>query len=497
MNEQQYRDVLLAKAIETQPPPPGQAPLLSDKDVRQATERTLRELRLGKGGARQLERLAVHRADLLLRLASHTQPAIGPLRRPRRAASLLWWLPLLALLLGFATEKIAEPHRLNLMAWPLLAIVFWNLAMYVVMAVLWLRRLLRPRRPGEVDELGLEALRPVTNWWTRSALGLKDKDGYLRTIYQRFMADWMPYSHARHARVLRSLTHLCAAALAIGVGAALWFTGMFAEYRVGWESTWLTPQHMHTLAHWLSWPAQTLLGMPAWSLEQIEQLQSWPAGQQQNGRQWIIAYSTLLALTVVLPRVLLAVWNWVAALGLSKTLHLPLDEPYFQKIARDFSSDATTVAVHPFSMVMNNQRQQQVVQFVQQHFGAAAHVHFAPTLEYGEGEGRFAHTLESAQPHLQALLFNMAATPEEETHGAALAQFEAHVPGARGVWLYGHEFAQRLGDTEAARHRIAERSHLWQVFVESHGMQAQFIGLPAHAAQAAAPSAQTPAVPGA
>lgn len=490
MNEQQYRDVLLAKAIETQPPPPGQPPLLSEKDIRQVTERALHELRGNKGqGTRQLERLAIHRADLMLRLASHAQPAITALRRPRRSASLLWWLPVLALLLGFGVEKIAEPHRINLLTWPLLAIVLWNLLMYAVMGVMSLRRLLVRRRAGELDELQAEALRPVAQWWSRSRI----KDVYLRHIHQRFMQDWAAYSQARHGRILRALTHVCAAALALGVALALWATGLFTEYRIGWESTWLGPEQMQRLTHLLSWPAQTLLGQPAWSLEQIQQLQNWPEGAQQDGRAWLIAYSVLLALVVIVPRLLLAAWHGVAALGLSKTLHVPLDEPYFQRLTRDLSSQSTHILVHPFSMEMNNPRQQQVLQFAQRHFGAAAHVQFGPVLEYGQGENRFGQTLEGSRPNLQVLLFNMAATPEQETHGAAMAQFENHVQGARAIWLYGHDFAQRLGEGEAARQRIAERSHLWQVFVEGAGMQAQFVGLPASVApeKTASTAAQT------
>ncbi|THU02816.1 DUF2868 domain-containing protein [Lampropedia puyangensis] len=480
MNEQQYRDVLLAKAIET--PTSPDAALLSQHDTRVATEKALHELRSNKSSnTRKLERLAARRAQLLLHTAASREKHIAALRTPaRRWSAWLWWLPALALILGFCSEKITEPHRLSLIALPLLAIVVWNLVMYLAMlARLLIKLLRRNKKHATATETLLAVPAPVQRWWSRSTAAMKEPA--IRSIYQRFLQDWSPYLQRKQARLVQCMLHLCAAMLAVGVVAGLWVTGMFAEYRIGWESTWLNAQHMQYLTNLLTWPAQKILGMPAWTLEQMQLLQTWPTGNQQGGQQWIVAYSLLLVLVVVLPRLLLALWNAVAMLKMGQSLHLPLASPYFQKLARDFSSDTTLVLIHPFSMTMNAQRQQVLQHYVHAHLGAAAHLQFAPKIEYGEAAGNsgyFRDTLQDTEPNLQILLFNLSATPEEETHGAVMAQFEAATSGAKGIWLYSAEMAERMGNGAAALQRLDERKHLWQHYAQIHDLHIAFIDAP-------------------
>lgn len=477
MNEQQYRDVLLAKAIET--PASPAAGLLSQHDVRMATEKALHELRGKKSNhQRQFERLVARRADLLLQLSGQREARLLAIRKPAQRWSVwLWALPLLALALGFASEKISEPHRLSLIALPLLAILGWNVLMYVVLLVRSMMAITSSKRPHNTEDAsGLNTTASVGLWWSRSSA--KFKDPALSAIYQAFLQDWSPYLQRKQSRQLQALLHVCAAMLALGVIGALWVTGMFTEYRVGWESTWLNAGQMQSLVNFLTWPAQKILGMPPWSEAQMQLLQTWPAGNQQGGQQWILAYSLLLGLVVVVPRMLLALFNGLLILRLQRSLHLPLANPYFQKLMRDFSSDTTTVLVHPFSMAMNAQRQQVLQSYLQEHFGSAAHLQFAPNLEYGETSGHsgyFRNTLQDNPPSLQVLLFNLAATPEEETQGTVMAQFEATTQGPTGVWVYCAEFAERLGTSAAAQQRLQERKQLWQQCAQGHGMHVAFI----------------------
>lgn len=491
MNEQQYRDVLLAKAIEMQAAPEGS--LLSQHDLRMATEKALHELRGKKAKhPRHFETLVARRAELLLQASSQYDARIQTLRYPaRRWSRWLWAMPVLALLLGFASEKISEPHRLSLIALPLLAIVGWNLLMYGAMLVRSILPLGRSKRSTSLEsDAHLNVSGTLGLWWSRSSAMLKDPT--IASIYQQFLRDWSPFLQRKQGRQLQTMLHIGAAMLAVGVIAALWVTGMFNEYRIGWESTWLNASQMHTLVNALTWPAQTILGMPPWSLEQIQLLQTWPAGNQQGGQQWIVAYSLLLGLVVVLPRLLMALFNAVIMLRLTKSLHLPLAQPYFQQLARDLSSDATTVLVHPFSMSMNAHRKQVLQQYLQAQFGSAAHLQFAPNIEYGDTSGHsgyFRDTLEDKTPSLQVLLFNLAATPEDETHGTVIAQFETNTSGPTGVWIYCAEMAERLGAGAAAQQRLNERKLLWQQCIQAHGIQVAFVEKKA----AAAPQTATPA----
>src|SRR5690606_31981397 len=82
------------------------------------------------------------RARLLLDAAEAAHPVVRHYRRPNRALVwLLYLLPLLGFLFGLLTERIGNPHRIDLLAFPLLAVLAWNLVVYLLLLV---SRILRP-----------------------------------------------------------------------------------------------------------------------------------------------------------------------------------------------------------------------------------------------------------------------------------------------------------------------------------------------------------------
>ncbi|RZS30188.1 DUF2868 domain-containing protein [Corticibacter populi] len=480
MNEQQLRDILLAKAIETEPAQ-GQPALLDQEQAQAATEQALYELRDQQrlAPSRRLSLLLQRRAERIVRAALAMQPQLAALRQPNRQVHWLYAaLPLLAFLTGFLGDRIGEPHRVDLLAAPLLAIIGWNLLAYAFMLLGGLRRL----QPAAAAGAASATDAPVALWrslWSRRWLPLA-QDRQLGTLARAFRADWAPYAQALHRRYWRRSLHWSAAALALGVTASLWTTGLLTEYRIGWESTLLQPTHLQGLLNALTWPARTLLQQPPWTLEQVQALQAWPSGNRQGGLQWITAYSILLAVCVVLPRLLMGLYQEWRAHHQARHLSLPLQTQYFQKLARDFASDALSISVQPFDMAINAARQQQLRNFIQAQFGSAAHVVVAPTLQYGDGDGgKSAFTaVDDSAPSLRVLLFNLAATPEREIQGRAIEQL-SQSPQAQGsecaVWLYAHELAERLGDGQ--HQRLEERKHLWQGFAEAHGVpNVRFIG---------------------
>lgn len=292
LTEPQLRTVLLAQAVEQADT--GRT-LVSAAELEDATHSAVaaaRERGVQRVGAGDV---ALARAATIAERASGRDAAVAALRQPgARWHWLVRGLPLAALLLGLAIDRIANAHRVDLLSPPLLIVLAWNLAVYLLIA--W--QAWRPARPAAWLQ-GL--LHPV-----RLPGGGK-KRGLAARIAADFHARW--FAHAadllqqRAARVL----HLCAAAWGAGIALSLLLRGLVVRYQFGWESTFLDAAQVHAIVSVLFWPLTTLFGLAPFTLQEIAATQNF-AGEGAAGERWVWMYVGLLLLAVVLPRLALAAW---------------------------------------------------------------------------------------------------------------------------------------------------------------------------------------------
>lgn len=469
LKQEDIQRILLAKAIETQPP---ETALLDAQAGEAATRNALYQIRTGthgKSDPAHRQALLERRAGLLLEQAWRKAPDLKRLLHRQSNTSLwLWVFPLAALLLGFAGDRIADPYRINLLSAPFLLIVLWN-----VLAYLWL--LSGPLRRKSAADAMHQLPAGLSGWLLRPSWNSHADKAAEKAIAHRFWADWQPHVRPLQGLRLQAGLHLGAAALSLGVLASLWFTGLFTAYRVGWESTFLHAAQVHTLLNALSLPAQWLLGLAPWTLEQVQQLQTWPQSDEHAGLRWVQIYSVLLATLVIVPRTVLAAVCLARLRWRRDRLELPLNTPYFQQLLRDLGSEATTVVVHPYHLPMNEARREAVSAHVRRVYGAAAQCELTAPITYGKEEAFSPAPAPDGQaPTLHALLFNLAATPEPENHGKAMRRLnESSGVGAKAVWLLGHDYTQRIGSTADGQLRLAERLRLWQQFAHEYGLEAQ------------------------
>ena len=256
--------------------------------------------------------------------------------------------------------------------------------------------------------------------------------------------------------------------LALGALASLWITGLTKAYQVGWESTFLSPSAVQTCLNLLFAPVQHLLGLAPWGLAQIQALQGWSAGDAADaGPRWVQLYSWLLGLMVVAPRLLLALWQGARVWWLSEHLALPLQQPYFQKLQRDWAGRATALLVQPYSLDITPEREAALRNHVAQSYGAGAQLELLPVLAYGSPLPD-----ASAVDAQQVLLLNLAATPEAEIHGVLLAQALNRWGAQTDVWLWAADFRARNSGAPA---RVQEREQLWREFVRGAGLNATLV----------------------
>ncbi len=410
------------------------------------------------------QRFIAERARHALQRLAPREPAILPLlERPlwRRA----WWLvaALLGLLTGLVVDAIGSAQRINLLAPPLGAVLVWNLAVHLGLALTVLRRPSLPR-----------GLRAMLLRWTSASLGESVGFGADSTspLLQAYAAAWArvvaPLASARVAGLL----HLAAAFLGLGLVAGLYVRGLVLDYRAGWESTFLDANAVHALLGWLLAPAVAVSGVVLPDVAAVQALRLGPqAVATAPAAAWIHLYATLLMGGVVLPRLALAAWAAWRARRQSQALPLPLGEPYFQRLLRQGQGGAAQVQWLAHGAAPTAQALRGVQDWLAQALGpgiqwAAADAAASHVVAYGDEDRATAPPPPGTT--LRLALVDLASTPEDDSHGRWLRVLGAAAPAVPLLLLADeHGFGRRFAAHPA---RLAERRAAWQKLAAAHGV---------------------------
>lgn len=330
--EAQARTVVLAQALESADP---HGALLGLAERQAATLATLKRVKRVQNAAQPLadaQRLALRARHLVDALALK-HPALAALARP----PVLWsWvamvLPVLALLAGVFTDRITNPHRVDLLSVPLLIVIAFNLLMYGLLALLAVRQ-----HATTESSLIPALLQKIDTWRSRQR-------GTGAAVVTAFYRLW----HALAGRLIvyrcKTVLHLSAAAWAAGIALSLAGRGLVVEYRVGWESTFLGAAQVYGLLEAIFWLPATVFHLTPFTLEQVAALRDFE-GRGVAGDRWVWMYVGLLVLVVVAPRLLLAAWAAGTARKISRRLVVGLNSPYFQCLLADMRCTHLTVGL--------------------------------------------------------------------------------------------------------------------------------------------------------
>jgi hypothetical protein len=468
MNEQVARDVVLMRAIETTD---TAHEVLSDDD-RNYASRSARELAAWQAADSNSEPTLDHfleqRSSLILkRLAERHSSFAHVVRRRTLLPALSVLLPLLALISGAVLDRIADPHRVDLLSAPLLLIIGWNLLVYVVL-IAWL--FVPGRRTGWASAALLQRLSTG-----KQALPRK-LPAALSAGLLRYVQDWAVLSASlTRARLSRAI-HLAAACFALGAVLSLYARGLMTQYAAGWESTFLDARQVHDLLSILFAPAMLVFPLQGFSLADIESLRFAQTASPAGGARWVHLYAATLALAVIVPRLILAgLAQWRAG-RLKRRFPLDLSGPYFRTLgAGAVAAGPAVLRVFPYSFTVDAARDKALNELAHAALGENARLMLRPSCPYGED----AHELlqgelfDDPDVAATAALFNLAATPEKENHGAFLDYLLRRCPRVPAAIIDIASFAQQGADQQ----RLAERMSLWREFCRFHRTPAQFVNL--------------------
>jgi hypothetical protein len=336
-DEASARQLLLARAIDEVD---TQGKLLSEVE-RDQLER--QALEASRGGAPEAPLVPAaylrERSRLLLTAVENRNPQLAALQDPEPWRRwLLWLLPLAACVLGAAIDRIDNPRSVNMLSPPLLGVVAWNLAMYLLLvAALFL--------PADWHQRGPL---PAVQRWLAGIPRQGRRTGKLRVdVAARFHQHWLHASSRQQLLWARQLLHLTAAGWALGLGISIVLGGVVRQYRVGWESTLLDVGQVHAFLRALFAPVVLLTPLPPFSLADLQRMAfaSGAAIGVDEARRWIWMYLALLALVVLLPRALLAAWAAWRRARLASAVAIDLRDPYYVELLARVSPARITLAL--------------------------------------------------------------------------------------------------------------------------------------------------------
>jgi hypothetical protein len=295
------------------------------------------------------------RAALLLPHLLAPYPTLPGLLE-RAARTLLRVVIIAAFLIGLAANYLGPSEHIHLVYNPLVALMLWNVGVYLAVAVLALRG--RSRRPAaampEAPPRGPEPpaaapLPPRASWrlleWLVPALaGVQERlergrdavraqaarGRRVTAVARRLLVLWHHTGSAAAGLRLRRALHLGAIALCLGALAGTYVRGIFLEYAVVWRSTFVrAPGTIQLLLNTLLGPASLLLRGRGFDASEVDALLT-PAGLP--AAPYIHLLAVAAAVYVLVPRAVLALTATLALRRRSRRAALDLDDPYYARL---------------------------------------------------------------------------------------------------------------------------------------------------------------------
>lgn len=487
MRPEQLRSVLLIKAIE-EVDRDGTVLPLADRE--QATREALRqieatsELLQSPQSQPELERALAIRSERLMPPLEQRYPVV---REMRSRELMPRWMPAAllfgALLLGVLLSVLDGGRRINILAFPFLGVILWNLLVYAGLFAGWLRGHGRRSGPakGPPSRLEKSLSRGVAPLLNQTAQVHK----VLGEALSSFASQWASYIKPLFETRAKRLFHVAAAIVALGLIAGLYLRGIVFRYEAGWESTFLGPSQVEYLLTILFGPASSLTGIPLpGSLDEIEALRWGSEGGGGDAATWIHLIAVTLAIYVIVPRLALAGMTLIRTLALKRSRPLPEDVLDYGRAAIGGMAGGPrrrtgVVSVTPYAYVPGRDSYAGLERMLEARASSDIRLDHRSPIRYGE-EDLAAETFDSGAHRIadeHVLLFSLAATPEAENHGAVLAAARDSADRAKPstmllVVIDESPYRDRLAGDSTLESRLEERRELWTRFVSGYGMQA-------------------------
>jgi hypothetical protein len=483
LRARQLRTLLLVKAIEEHDPAGDVLPFADRGNATLTALRGMSPGEIGRGSATALSKPA---ETILLRRAAELAAGLADrfpvVRRVARSPGSVFGasraLLVLTLAGGAFLSMLDGSRRIEIVAFPLLGVILWNLASYAVLLLMMLRG---RRLDGEGAPLLARLYGRWVRWRTRARLhNAAAFHAPLARGLAAFATEWATVAQPQLLRRARALLHVCAAAVAVGLATGLYVRGLVLSYEAGWESTFLTAEQVRILLRVLYGAASALSAIPLPSTAGEVEALRWTRSGGVDAAPWIHLIALTAALFVVVPRAILALvagaTSWLAGRRLP---HPPALIAYGRNVLGGIGAPAGEgiVRVTPYSYTPGNEATTGLTRILSAAIGGGVRLDLTEEVRYG-GEEYFLHRLEeglAGTSDFEVLAFSLGSTPERENHGMILETFRdsrRRLPGVPPLLVIVDEspFVARMRGDRSYEARLVERRTAWIDFVRRYGV---------------------------
>lgn len=360
---------------------------------------------------------------------------------------------------GLLINGLGETQRVNLLNFPLLLLLLWNLGIYLSTALMALLK--SSLKTTWLDTAAIWLSKMTGTWgqrpWYLGNLSDSSTVPWVQEARKRFLALWWPHVRPVWTQRLRQLLHLGAACIALGIVLGLYIRGLALDYQATWESTFLSANQVQVLLQALLGPAAWLLSYPFPDVPDIVALQ---APQHGPAAPWIHMWAVTALVTIVVPRSIM-VWRYQRSLNRArKTFVLPLHDPYFVHLSAPDRGQGVHVDITPYSYHPSPVTKHFLDLTFLKLFGNLATIQWQSAISFGQEIPTWPEV--STLTRTFVVIFNAGQTPEGEVHGEWLhtiqTQMDTTRPDSRLLVLLDEEpYGQTVDKT-----RIIERRQAWQ-----------------------------------
>lgn len=388
-------------------------------------------------------------------------------------------LPIVAFLIGLGSDVLSSSGKINLIAFPIFVVLAWNLAMYLLLVINKVRGL-----APEFSAAGFKGWLARKYEVIASPDEKPSKPGVIpwHEVHRQFVSYWFGQSRGMLIERIKANLHVAAMMAAVGLIAGMYLRGLAFEYRAGWSSTFLNADSLATLHGVLLSPASWLTGIQLPDAGHL-QLLAWTDGSKgENAARWIHLYAATCILFIGLPRLVLALASTSAADRLRGSFPLDLNAIGLavgsgNPLEDSNNPKAKLFSVIPFNRKLNDQDLELVRLFA---FGEAegpVNLNVCDEIEYDEVDEYFrAFKSPKPEPFRYVLMFNLAATPENEVHGDVIRRLQQRATAERVViYVDGHSFVDRFKADADFQDRLDSRKQDWANLLKLHEVKPVFL----------------------
>jgi len=417
MNADDIRNILAAQAVEETD---EEELVLTGREKRDAATGAGAPLARRSNAAEQNTFLVMRAGTLLGRIYARFPEAArwaDHVPSPHFFKILALGLGLTAAVAGFLTNELGPEKRINILSFPLLGIIFWSFAIYLLEGYHFFRRHQASTQEGWFDWIG-DHLQPRPSRVKNPPEG-SGGSPILERARLLFEKRWRHLSAPVTTARFKAILHAAAFILAASAIGGMYVRGLANEYRAVWESTFFTDStQLRPFLQLVLGPAVSLSGDVFPGTAELDAIH-WSAvsgeASGENAARWIHWYALTVGLFVLLPRALLACLWRLRALHLSRTLPFREFSPrYFERLLSTSTGAALPLHLVPYAFQPDPHSKTALIRRLEDHFGRAVEVSWETPVPFGEEES-FSLTLPAEDEEVIPL-FTFSATPEKETH---------------------------------------------------------------------------------